>query len=273
MRERIAVGDLVALPLKSRAAIALGRITGRYTFDPSAPYDAKHQRPVSWIRTDTPRNDIDQDILFSLGSTLAVFQVRRNDAERRLLALAQGQSSPPQSIERKSEAQVDEEAGSIDLDEYARDQITQFIARTFKGHELARLVAGVLSAQGYTVEVSPPGADGGVDIIAGQGPMGFDQPRLIVQVKSSESPVDVGVLRELQGVIPSFGGDRGLIVAWGGFKTSVIKEARRLFFSIRLWDAGDLVAALQNDYDRLSPELQAEIPLRRLWALTLPEQG
>lgn len=135
---------------------------------------------------------------------------------------------------------------TIDVEEYTRDQITGFVGRKFKGHDLARLVAGILTAEGYKIELSPPGADGGVDIIAGQGPMGFDPPRLIVQVKSSDTPADVGVLRELQGVMPSFGGDRGLIVSWGGFKTSVIREARRLFFSIRLWDAGDLVRAIQT---------------------------
>ena len=56
--------------------------------------------------------------------------------------------------------------------------------------------------------VSPPGADGGVDILAGKGPLGFDPPRLVVQVKSQDAPVDVGVLRELQGVMHQFNADQ-----------------------------------------------------------------
>ena len=70
-----------------------------------------------------------------------------------------------------------------------------------------------------------------MSIIAGTGPMGFDRPRLAVQVKSSDSPVDVSVVRELQGVMPRFGADQGLVVSWGGYRESVVREARQLYFS------------------------------------------
>ncbi|MEO5373128.1 MAG: restriction endonuclease [Alphaproteobacteria bacterium] len=60
----------------------------------------------------------------------------------------------------------------------------------------------------------------------------------------------MSVLRELQGVMPGFGATHGLIVSWGGFKDSVIREARRLYFQIRLWDAGDPVDALQETYEK-----------------------
>jgi restriction system protein len=62
------------------------------------------------------------------------------------------------------------------------------------------------------------------------------------------------VLRELQGVMPRFGAEHGLIVSWSGFKESVFREARQLFFEVRLWDAGDLVAALQRNYERLNED-------------------
>ena len=102
--------------------------------------------------------------------------------------------------------------------------------------------------------------------------MGFDSPRMIVQVKSGDSPVDVGVLRELQGIVRGFGADRGLLVSWGGFKLPVVKEARRLFFEIRLWDAERLVAVLLDNYDNLDEDIQAELPLKRIWAL-VPEES
>jgi restriction system protein len=124
-----------------------------------------------------------------------------------------------------------------------------------------------LHADGYQVEVSKPGADGGVDILAGTGPMGFGQPKLAVQVKSGSAPADVSVLRELQGVMPRFGAEHGLIVSWSGFKDSVIREAKQLFFEVRLWDSGDLVAALQENFERLPEELQAGLPLKRIWLL------
>jgi restriction system protein len=146
-----------------------------------------------------------------------------------------------------------------------------YISQKFRGHDLPRLVDEILRARGYHTQLSPAGPDGGVDIIAGRGAMGFDPPRACVQVKSSDSPVDVGVMRELQGVMKSFGAEQGLLVSWGGFKNSVLSEARRLFFEIRLWDAGDVVNALLEDYERMSAELQAELPLKRIWAM-VPEE-
>lgn len=88
-------------------------------------------------------------------------------------------------------------------------------------------------------------------------------------MKSSEDPLDVKVLRELQGVLKNFGAEQGLLVSWGGFKTSVIKEAQCIFFDIRLWDSGDILDALFENYDQLPKDLQAEIPLKRIWTLVL----
>ena len=263
------IGDLVALPLKSRSAIAVGRVVGQYEYIADGPFDGKHQRSVKWIRTDLPRAEVPQDILYSLGSTLAVFQVSRGNAEERILALLEGR---PQAAATSvpTDAQIpDQDVAPIDLNEFADDQVMQQIKQNFRGHELARLVEGILVAQGYKVFRSPPGADGGVDLLAGLGPMGFDAPRLAVQVKSSDSPADVSVLRELQGVMPRFGANHGMIVSLGGFKESVNREARQLYFLIRLWDAGSLVAALEENYERLPEELQAEIPLKRIWSLAM----
>jgi restriction system protein len=132
-------------------------------------------------------------------------------------------------------------------------------------------VAAILEAQGYQVNVSPEGPDGGVDIVAGTGPLGFDQPKMVVQVKSSNNPVEVNVLRELTGVMTNFGADHALIVAWGGYRGTVEREAARSFFKIRLWDADDLVTNIQLHYEKLPDDIQAELPLKRIWML-VPEE-
>ena len=107
-----------------------------------------------------------------------------------------------------------------------------------------------------------------MDLLAGSGPLGFDSPRLAVQVKSSKTPESVYALRELQGVLKAFGADHGLLVCWSGFNKAVEAEARKAFFLIRLWSANDIVDAILENYDRLEPEFQAELPLRRVWVLT-----
>lgn len=254
----ISIGDLVTLPLKRRAAIAFGQVTGPYTYQPDNPLGAKHVRAVRW-QPEIPRSRIAQDLLYSLGAFLTVCRIERNDAERRLRALLEGRSpdSPPQG----------EWPAPADLDRYSRDQIRDAIGRRWKGHELAALVEQLLIAQAYTTRRPPEGPDGGVDILAGQGALGFDRPRLAVQVKSSDTAVDVKEVREFQTATKNFGADFGLFVSWGGFRRSVEKEVLRHFFDIRLWDADDLVEEILEQYDRLAEDVQAELPLKRIWVL------
>ena len=88
---------------------------------------------------------------------------------------------------------------TLDLERLSKDQIATLIGRKFRGHEMARLVDAVLKAQGYTTFVSPPGPDKGVDILAAPGPLGFGKPRICIQVKSQDSPVDSPTLNQLIG--------------------------------------------------------------------------
>jgi len=266
---KIQPGDLVALPLKHHSAIAIGRATGGYEYRSDNPPGARHVRPVEWLRDDLPRTAFDQDLLYSLGAALTVCQIKRNNAEERIRAIVEGKAAPP--LLTSEEVPSEESAESFDVTTFARDQIRAFLTQNFKGHELARLVDEILQAQGYQTMRPPKGPDGGVDIIAGRGPMGFDPPRLVVQVKSSDSPADVEVLRQLRGVLGTFGADRGLLVSWGGFKRSVDAEVRKLFFEIRLWNADDLIEVLTDSYEQLPDELQAELPLKRIWTLVLEE--
>ena len=140
-----------------------------------------------------------------------------------------------------------------------------------QGHALADLVNAVLLADGWVTKPSPPGADGGVDILAGRGSLGLDQPRLCVQVKSQNSPADVTVYRTLQGTMQTFKAEQGLLVCWGGFNRVVQAEARTGHFSVRLWDSSDLVKAIYRTYERLPAEVQAELPLERTWMLVAEE--
>jgi len=254
--------DLVALPLKTQSAIAIGKVLGEYEYK-ELTANIKHIRRVKWLKT-IPRSAFDQDILYSLGAFMTVCQISRNDAENRVKELLQ-----KEAIDVGKETEVTEEV--IDIEEYARDQIVKFIGRKFKGHNLARLVEAILQAQGYVTKKSSPGPDGGVDILAAGGPLGFDTPRICVQVKSSSYQIDVKVLRELQGVMSKFRADQGLLISWGGFTNKTIQEARDAFFYIRLWDAGDLIEAVFKHYERFDDELKAELPLKRIWGLVIEE--
>ena len=164
------------------------------------------------------------------------------------------------------------ETPPMDLSAEAQDRIRTHIESHFHGHEFTRLVAEVLQAQGYAVEVAPPGPDGGVDIVAGTGPMGFSPPRICVQVKSGHQQPNVNTVRELEGVIKNFGADYGLLVSWGGFTPPARAEARKsAYFNVRLWDSEAFLRSLFEHYDNLPASLRAELPLKQIWILDEPD--
>jgi len=70
----------------------------------------------------------------------------------------------------------------------------------------------------------------------------------------------------------TFGADQGLIVAWGGYRGTVEREATRQYFKIRLWDADAVVQKVQEHYNQLPADIQAELPLKRIWTLVLEEE-
>lgn len=182
-------------------------------------------------------------------------------------------SSPAPAVADKSVATVDDaDGGTVDLEQLARDGIAKLIIAKFKGHGLARLVEAILKAQGYTTHLSPPGADKGVDILAAPDALGFGKPRLCVQVKSEQAPIERAVLDQLIGTMQNFHAEQGLLVSWGGFKQSVEKERAAQFFRVRLWDQQTLIEELVTHYDRLDEDLRAELPLKRIWTVAADEE-
>lgn len=267
----IKLGDLIALPFKSRSIILIGEVMGDYRYRPDLPEDGRHTRPVKW-KGEYPRTAFDQDLLYSLGAFMTVCRIQRNQAEERVKAIITGKSFKSKGIDSKNENEEDEDNNPLNIEQYARDQIRVYISHKFRGHSLSNLVAAILTAQGYQVRVSPAGPDGGVDIMAGHGILGFDRPRLAVQVKSGDGPIDIKIFHELQGVMKNYGAEQGLLVAWGGYKSSVEREAARHFFEIRLWDSDALVQMVQENYDNLPEDIQVELPLKKIWALVLSEE-
>jgi restriction system protein len=266
-------GDTVVLPRKLSSQVALGKVAGPYKFQ-KLGNEYRHTRAIKWVRTDIPRTTFAQDLLYSLGAFLTVCNIARNDAERRIAAILAGKQDPGPIIQvgkhlKDAPASVTDDtvAEKINLSQLAHDQIVAHIQTRFAGHDLARLVDAVLRADGWVTRVSPPGPDGGVDILAGRGSLGLDEPRLCVQVKSQNNPVDVTVLRTLQGSMQTYAARQGLLVCWGGYNKPVQQEARQSHFSVRLWESRDLVEAIYRTYDTLPAEIQAELPLKSVWML------
>ncbi len=268
--------DLVICPIKTSSTIAIGRITGPYKPHPESGWPT---RPVQWLKTDLPRDTFKQDLLYSFGAFNTVCEISRNNAVARVESVLQSGKDPgfgakpsatrPSSTSEPS-GEVEPSEEILDLDQIARDQIEQRIASVFTGHDLTNLVAAILRAQGMKVRVSPPGADGGIDLVAGSGPLGLESPRIVGQVKSGEYQIQDPDLKSLIGNIQETHADSGLLVSWNGFTAPVRKRVNELYFRVRLWGRQEIIESLFAVYDQLPEEIMAELPLKRTWTL-VPE--
>lgn len=258
-RNEINKDDLVAMPLKTQSSIAIGEVTGDYEYDEKSA-NSKHRRAVAW-KGILPRSVFPKDILNSLGTLLTVATVKKENAEQRVRDILENKQS---TIESDLE---DDQEENWNLEEISKDTIIKFLEKKFQRHELARLIDGILIAKGYSTRLSPPGRDGGVDIFASSGQLGFDDPKICIQVKSSKTPVNVDILRGLEGTYKRFGAEYGILVAWGGLNGPATQEIKSSIFTTKLWDQGKIVEELIESYDKLDSKLKAEIPLRKIWAI------
>jgi restriction system protein len=260
-------GDLVVLPLKTQPAVYIGEITSDYQAASAGPNPFFHWRAVKWVGEAIPRTHFGKDLLFSFGAFLTICRIQRNNAEQRIASMrANNWKAEGLIVSTKATSSPDDTASAdADLDELARDQIAARISARFKGHGLTRLIEGILKAQGYTTYRSPEGADGGADILAGSGPLGFGSPRLCVEVKSEDTPIGREPVDKLLGAMTKFNAEQGLFVAWSGFKGNVQKELASQFFRLRLWTRKEVLEQLFEQYERLDEDLKAELPLKRVW--------
>ncbi len=148
--------------------------------DKPAVSDFRRVRRVNWLARRS-RDELPKTILYSLGSLLAVFRPSGRD---HILALLKGEDQqgggPDTGLQDPPEIGED-----LFPDLQARsDELIRSKVAGLDGYEMQDLVAGILRAMGYYTRVSPPGADGGVDIVASSDPLGIEQPMVRAQVKA-----------------------------------------------------------------------------------------
>lgn len=110
------IGDLVAVPLKTQYAVAIGKIAGDYEYRKDLGDIIRHTRKVKWIKKDIPRGDFDQDILYSFGAFMTVCQITRNNAEKRVEKMLEGKKT-----ENKDEEKGKNNEEVLNIEEVSRD--------------------------------------------------------------------------------------------------------------------------------------------------------
>ncbi len=255
-------GDLVVVPLQLRPLIAVGEVTGRYSFagregDPPMP----HARAVNWLNQEVTRAQFGP-VLGNLGARTTCYRPRREGIEDLVRGIVLAGGTLP--VADEDDVEADLEPDPIQL---ARDGIVQFISENFAGHDLAHLAGALLKAQGYQVLVSPPGPDKGIDIRATAGPAGLGGPHVCVQVKSGATPAGHPQLQQLLGSMANAGAEYGIFLSWSGFTRAIDPEKVAQFFKVKFWDQFSFVDELLANYPALPADFRAKLPLRQVWML------
>ncbi|MBT7161605.1 MAG: restriction endonuclease, partial [Victivallales bacterium] len=143
-----------------------------------------------------------------------------------------------------------------------RDFVLKVLAQELKGHAFADFVAHLLGTMGYRTRVSPPGPDGGVDIVAHRDELGFEPPIIKVQVKSSEGNIGDPVVSQLIGKLET--GEYGMVVTLGGFTSQALGTARNKS-NLRLIGADELVSLVLQHYEQFDAKYKGMMPLKRVY--------
>jgi restriction system protein len=249
------VGDIIAYPSKLDREVHLGRVTSDYFHDAVTGPAYPHARSVTWIKS-VPRTNFSQGALYEIGSALSLFQVK-NYADEFRTALSGAVAPAPPVEEDESVAAV-----AADIEETTRDYVLKRLAQQLKGHPFADFVAHLMNTMGYRTRVSPPGPDGGIDIVAHRDELGFEPPIIKVQVKSKEGSVGNPEVSALYGNVGS--AEFGLLVTLGTFTAQATSFARSKS-NLRLIGGDDLVKLIFEHYDQFDSRYKGLLPLRRVY--------
>ncbi|HGN1707645.1 TPA: restriction endonuclease [Providencia rettgeri] len=225
-------------------------------------------RQIKWNTDEIDRDTLSTKTKNTLGSTLTVFKLP-DFAVKELL----GNKPLPDSEKNANISNIDDEEivsdPLKDMEIQALERIKDKII-TLDADEMELLVAGILRGMGYKTQVSPnSGSDRGKDIIASPDGFGFENPRIVVEVKHRKGQI---ASQDLRGFI---GGrhhdDRGLYVSTGGFTKDARYEAERSKIPLSLWTLDDLVRTLIEYYEHVDIETKLLVPLRKVFLPALSD--
>lgn len=251
----IKVNDRVMTYDSSKRIYTIGTIQSEYKYKPDIIPDYPNYREVKWEGT-INRDKLSKSTLSILGSISTLFLLQSN-ASKEIENTLKGKS-----IKAAEDETLEEDTPLKDIQEQSNEFIKDKISK-LDWEEMQELVAGLLRAMNYKTQVSPFGPDLGKDIVASPDGFGFEQPRIVVEVKHRNSAIGAQDIRSFLG--GRHKDDKGLYVSTGGFTKDAKYEADRASIPITLMDLDDLVTAIIEYYEKMDVETKLLLPLRKIY--------
>jgi len=131
------------------------------------------------------------------------------------------------------------------------------------------LCAALIRVMGYHIDfIAPRGKDGGIDIVAYKDPLGFEKPRLKIQVKKriETNKNNTDEIKILKSVLHK-GEDIGIFITGSTFTKDARTFARLSDIHIKLIDRTDLIELWKSNYSRLTDAEKLLLPLQPIYFL------
>lgn len=260
-RRTIQPGDYVVSYDPQKREYLFGTFVGDYEYDIGVFSDFLHVRQVQW-KDRVSRDTLSPSSRNTLGSTLPVFEPG-TEVLREIEAAINAGGLVSQPVEGEGEAEEEFQIIRRDVLDRAHEFIKDRI-RALSPEDMEFLTAAVLRAMGYKARVTLKGPDRGRDVTASPDGLGFQQPRVVAEVK--HRPRDSMGADKIRGFIGGLRtGDQGLYVSTGGFTKEANYEAERASVPITLVDLDNLALLVVEHYDHFDPDGRSLIPLTRVY--------
>jgi restriction system protein len=181
---------------------------------------------------------------------------------------------PKESTKGVDEKDVDisdeqiQKATLDELEAQAIDGIGEYL-EGIDEYKFQKIAAVLLKTMGLYIEhIAPPGPDGGIDIIAFKDPLGFEKPRIKVQVKNyiAKNKIDIKPIRELKGLLNA-NEHIGIFITSSYFTKDAEMFARQSDIHIKLIDRDAFIELWQINYHKMNDEEKALLPLHPIYFL------
>jgi restriction system protein len=254
----IQIGDNIVTYDSGSRTYLCGKVTGQYVPKPNEPEQGlANQRSVDW-QFEVHRDNLTISAKNSLGSIATLFLI---DGEVTRELWNRPSAPPIQQIAQQTLEAINEDANTL----IGRSKILiQDKIAEMDWEAMQNLVAGLLRGMGYKTIVSPKGPDRGKDITASPDRLGFEDPRIVVEVKHRpEQKMGAPELRSFLGGRQPH--EKGLYVSTGGFSQEARYEAERASIPVTLMDLDMMVDVLLEHYPQFDEATKRLLPLQQIY--------
>ena len=243
-----------------------GVIEGDFIHSQSEPNgDLINQRSVRW-QHERSRDALSSEARYALGGLTALFAIQ----EKAVVELWSTAAQAPLDAQTVSIDEIEENktgaellvADAKQIADLSQEKIKDKIAR-LSPYEMQDLVAGLLRAMGYVTAVSLPGPDRGRDIVASPDGFGFQEPRIVVEVKHRAVRIGAPDIRAFIGGRRPH--EKCLYVSTGGFTQEAYYEAERSALPLTLLDFEQLIESVLMHYSKFDENTRRLIPLATVY--------